>query len=59
LLARRLRSASVLWLAVREADARDAASRAVGWLAANTLPNGRVLRIAKLAAPKLLAPPSS
>jgi hypothetical protein len=54
--ARRLRSASVLWLAVRENDARDTVIRAVDWLAANALPSGRVLRIAKVAAPKLLDP---
>jgi predicted nuclease of predicted toxin-antitoxin system len=43
-LARWLRTASVLWLAVREYVAQDAASRAVNWLAANILPNGRVPR---------------
>ena len=55
-LARRLRSASVIWLAVREADARNATIRAAAWLATDTLPNGRVLRVSKVAVPRLLSP---
>ena len=55
-LARRLRSASVIWLAVREADAKNAIIRAEEWLATDTLPNGRVLRVTKVAVPRLLGP---
>jgi predicted nuclease of predicted toxin-antitoxin system len=55
-LARRLRSVSVVWLSVRENDARVATIRAVTWLTANTLPDGRVLRVTKVAAPRLLDP---
>lgn len=55
-LARRIRSASVLWLAVRESDARLAADRGLAWIDSNALPSGRVLRVPKTAEPKLLNP---
>lgn len=55
-LARRLRSASAVWLAVRELDARQATVRAADWLDANTLPPGRVLRVTKVAEPRVLNP---
>ena len=55
-LARRLRSASVIWLAVRELDAKSTAARAVEWLGSYVLPSGRVLRITKTAEPKVVNP---
>lgn len=55
-LARRLRSAQLVWLAVREPDARAAAERAVAWSAHQTLPPGRVLKVTKTTEPKLLNP---
>lgn len=55
-LGRRLRSASVIWLAVVEVDARDAMARGLGWLDDFKLPPGRVLRVTKVADPKLLSP---
>jgi hypothetical protein len=44
-LARRMRAASVVHLRVREARAVDAMERALAWLGANRLPDGRVLRV--------------
>jgi predicted nuclease of predicted toxin-antitoxin system len=56
-LGRRLRSAPVVWLAVRESDAKATMARAMAWLASmGSMPNGRVLRVSKVAAPKLLNP---
>lgn len=55
-LARRLRSAQLIWLAVREADARAAVERAVEWTEQNPLPPGRVLKVGKIACPQLLNP---
>jgi predicted nuclease of predicted toxin-antitoxin system len=55
-LARRLRAASVVWLAVREVNALDAMKRAIDWLNEETLPEGRVLRTRKVAAIVVLSP---
>lgn len=55
-LARRLRSAAVIWLAVLEVDALVANQRATAWLEMNDLPAGRVLKVLKHAEPKLLSP---
>jgi predicted nuclease of predicted toxin-antitoxin system len=55
-LARRLRSASVVWLAVREADARMAMERAAAWIKSEALPPGRVLKTPKVAEPRILSP---
>lgn len=55
-LARRLRSAQLIWLAVREADALAAIERAVDWAAQSRLPAGRTLKVGKTAAPQLLNP---
>lgn len=55
-LGRRLRSASIVWLAVVEIEALAAMQRAVGWLEIGLLPSGRVLRVSKTVEPKLLAP---
>jgi predicted nuclease of predicted toxin-antitoxin system len=55
-LARRLRSAQVVWLAVREPDARPTMERAVGWIVEHPLPHGRVLKVGKTAEPTLLNP---
>ena len=57
LMARRMRSASVVWLSVKEVDAQGAMKAALAWLHANRLPKGRVLRIRKTVAPILLSPP--
>jgi len=57
LKAQRMQSASAVWLSVREVDAETAMSVALGWLAKNRLPAGRVLRIRKTAEPVLLSPP--
>ena len=55
-LARRLRSAQLIWLAVREVDARATIERAVAWIEQNRLPAGRVLKVSKTANPQLLNP---
>ena len=55
-LARRLRSAAVVWLAVREPDATVAMGRATQWLISNALPQGRVLRVPKTTVPTMLSP---
>jgi predicted nuclease of predicted toxin-antitoxin system len=55
-LARRLRSARVIWLAVREPDARAAVERAVAWIGQHALPQGRVLKIGKTAEPQVVNP---
>jgi predicted nuclease of predicted toxin-antitoxin system len=55
-LARRLRTATVVWLAVREHDAKTAMDRACDWLAHRRLPEGRVLRAPKAAKPVVLSP---
>ncbi len=52
-LARRMRSAPVVWLQVREVDALDAVQRALAWVESNRLPSGRVLRVPKVAEPTL------
>ena len=56
LAARRQRSARTVWLQVREQDATAAMTRALEWLTANRLPEGRVLRVPKRADPRLLSP---
>ena len=56
LAARRQRSARAVWLQVREQDAIVAMTRAVEWLNANRLPEGRVLRVPKRADPRVLSP---
>jgi len=56
LLARRLRSGSVVWLKVLEVDARSAMKRATDWLTDSTLPEGRVLQVPKNAHLKVLNP---
>jgi predicted nuclease of predicted toxin-antitoxin system len=55
-LGRRMRSSSLIWLAVREPDALTAMGRALEWQVANTLPAGRVLKVFKVSVPQLLAP---
>lgn len=55
-LARRLRTARVVWLAVREPDARAAAERAVTWIGLRSVPQGRVVKVGKTAEPRLLIP---
>jgi predicted nuclease of predicted toxin-antitoxin system len=55
-LARRLRSAQAIWLAVRETDALPTMQRATNWMDEHSLPPGRVLKIGKTAEPKLLTP---
>ncbi len=52
----RMTSAAVVWLNVVEIDAVTAMSRAVEWLEANSLPQGRVLRVRKVASPQLMEP---
>lgn len=54
--ARRQRTASVIWLQVREVDALSAMSRALSWLDSDRLPRGRVLRVPKQVEPSLLRP---
>jgi predicted nuclease of predicted toxin-antitoxin system len=56
LMARRMATARVIWLCVREVDAAQAMNTALGWLGANQLPVGRVLRVRKSADPVLLTP---
>jgi len=55
-LARLLRSATVIWLAVREIDAKVTMGRACMWLSSSSLPEGRVLRVTKVADPTVLNP---
>lgn len=55
-VARRQRSARVVYLAVREADALDAMQRALAWLDTQQLPSGRVLRVGKTRPPEILPP---
>lgn len=55
-LGRRLRSAQLIWLAVREPDALVAVERAIVWADAHTLPIGRVLKVSKTTDPKVLNP---
>ncbi len=47
LRARRMQSASTIWLSVLEVDAVAAMDKALEWLAVNQLPNGRVLKVRK------------
>lgn len=54
--ARRMRSASVVWLQVVEVEAQQAMVRATEWLSASRLPNGRVLRVRKTGDPVVMAP---
>ena len=56
--ARRQRTARVIWLSVVEADAQFAMMRAIGWLGLprQSLPAGRVLKVFKVAEPKVLTP---
>lgn len=54
--ARRQRTASVVWLQVREPDALDAMRRGADWLKGQRLPTGRVLRVPKRAELSLLRP---
>ena len=55
-LARRMRSASVIWLCVREVDTVAAMLTALLWLSSNKLPAGMVLRVRKTVPPTLLQP---
>jgi predicted nuclease of predicted toxin-antitoxin system len=55
-LARRLRTARVVFLRVVEVDAAPTMARAVEWLGANRLPHGHVLRVPKHAEPRVLPP---
>lgn len=55
-LGRRLRTARLVWLMVREADAIAMMTRAVEWLGRELLPDGRVLRVTKNGEPQVLAP---
>ena len=56
LRARKMRSAAVVWLVVREVDALDTTGRALAWLQQNRLPSGRVLKVPKVAPPRILTP---
>lgn len=44
-MARRMRSATVVYLRAAEIHAVDTMERALDWLSHNTLPTGRVLRV--------------
>ena len=55
-LARRLRSTRVVYLRVREHQAVVAMGRALDWMQASTLPEGRVLRVPLKAEVMVLAP---
>ena len=51
-----MRSASVIWLCVREVDTVAAMLTALLWLSSNKLPAGMVLRVRKTVPPTLLQP---
>lgn len=55
--AQQMECSSTVWLCVRETDAVAAMALALEWLSANTLPQGRVLKVHKTVPPVLLNPP--
>lgn len=55
-LARRLRLARCVYLAVVEAVAAETMQRASTWLAGNSLPAGMVLRVTRRSEPRILSP---
>jgi len=56
LTGRRMALAQVVWLHVKEVDAVPTMAKALDWLNGNVLPDGRVLKVFKVAPPSVLTP---